>query len=84
MRVPDIKGKIWIFTWLNELEVNEMKFFQLSGSYLEDSDREMHEGKPADMDPLMAKIDNVARTVNMQMHMKGINKLIFQNYIKIK
>ena len=52
---------------------NSYFFFQLSGSYIEDDDRASNKGKADEMDMLMANIDTVARTVDMQMHMKGLS-----------
>ena len=48
---------------------------QLSGCYIEDDDRQANQGQALEMDNLMAKIDTVARTVDMQMHMKGASFL---------
>ncbi|XP_046446227.1 polyadenylate-binding protein-interacting protein 1-like [Daphnia pulex] len=48
------------------------QILKLSGSYLEDDDREANKGKTTEMDQLMAKIETVGRTVEMQMHMKDL------------
>ena len=60
---------------------------QLSGSQIEDDDRQTHGGKPIDMDELMRNIETVARTVDMQMHMKGsdvhnvVHEIVFVNIL---
>ncbi|XP_057370029.1 polyadenylate-binding protein-interacting protein 1-like [Daphnia carinata] len=48
------------------------QILKLSGSYIEDHDRQTHERKTPEMDQLMTEIERVARTVEMQMHMKDL------------
>ncbi|KAI9564791.1 hypothetical protein GHT06_008532 [Daphnia sinensis] len=48
------------------------QILKLSGSYIEDDDREANKGKTPAMDELMTKIETVARTTEMQMHMKDL------------
>lgn len=48
------------------------QILKLSGSYIEDDDRETNQGKTPEMDQLMTKIETVGRTLEMQMHIKDL------------
>lgn len=54
------------------------QILKLSGSYIEDDDRASHKGKAIEMDMLMTNIDTVARTVDMQMHMKDLLRNVIE------